>query len=115
MGMRRKEALSFGLLLFILVLLSSPAAAGGGDPLRISLEEAVAMALENRINLGAAAAAVAEAEANLKKAEATRWPGLTLSASGTKIDPEPQIPGGIGGGIGIMPNPSYSTGLTLTW
>lgn len=116
--MRRKEALSFGLLLFILVLLSSPAAAGGGDPLRISLEEAVTMALENRINLGAAAAAVAEAEANLKKAEATRWPGLTLSASGTKIDPEPQIPGGIGGGIGgigIMPNPSYSTGLTLTW
>ncbi|NLY88942.1 MAG: TolC family protein [Firmicutes bacterium] len=108
--MRKKETASFGLVLLILVLFFSPPAAGSGNPLRISLEEAVTMALENRINLGAAAAAVTEAEANLKKAEAARWPGLTLSASGTKISPEPPTMGMAG-----IPNPYYSTGFTLSW
>ena len=37
------------------------------DPLRISLEEAVTMALENRINLGAAAALVAEARSQFTR------------------------------------------------
>lgn len=111
--MGKREAAGIGLGLLVLALFFSPPAAGGSNPLRINLEEAVTMALENQINLGAAGAAVAEAEANLKKAEAARWPGLSLSASGTRIDPEPSpIPLPIGGGI---TNPSYSTGLTLSW
>ncbi|NLZ43406.1 MAG: TolC family protein [Clostridia bacterium] len=112
-GKRKAAGIGVGLLLLAMLFspASSPVAAGDSNSLRISLEEAVAMALANQLNLGAAEAVVIGAEASLKKAEAARWPGLTLSASGTRISPEPpSLPFGAG-----IPNPSYSAGLTLSW
>lgn len=109
----KREAAGIGIGLLLLALLFSTAsvpAAAGSEPVRISLEEAVAMALANQLNLGAAAATVTEAEAGLRKAEASRWPGLALSASTTQISPEPPEMA-----IAGITNPNYSTGLTLSW
>lgn len=110
---RGPAGICIGFLVLLLFFIPAAATAGSNNTLKISLDEAVTMALENQVNLGAAAAKVAEAEANLDKAEAARWPGLSLSVSRTEISPESSeiMPG--------IPNPfssaGYSTGFNLTW
>ena len=84
-------------------------AAAGSEPVRISLEEAVAMALANQLNPGPLPPRL-PGRSRLTEGGGQPLAGLGLEASTNQISPEPPEMA-----IAGIANPNYSTGLTLSW
>jgi len=113
----------FTILFLLFGIARPPVQAAGGKA--ISLAEALQMALANPYNLGAGKANVNLAEAQKQKAEAGRWPSLSLSTNYTMVGPHTTVemlyisnPGIVG--YTVLPSlkdveakGSYSTGLNL--
>lgn len=126
MGLKKRIAAGLCLLLFLTPVFPAAAtgAVTGAGTVAIDLADAVAMALANPLNLGAAEAAVAEAAAGLDKARAAQWPGLSVSTSVTRVSEQPSmmpqelidlIPGYTGPTGDTGPAELYSTGFSLSW
>ena len=113
----------FTILFLLFGIARPPVQAAGGKA--ISLAEALQMALANPYNLCAGKANVNLAEAQKQKAEAGRWPSLSLSTNYTMVGPHTTVemlyisnPGIVG--YTVLPSlkdveakGSYSTGLNL--